>query len=384
MRYVVTGGGSGGHVTPINHVMTSLKALDDKSEFFYVAQRHDNSAKLISEELLTDKCAIFSGKFRRYPRPLWQTLIDIPTHLLNLRDVVYLITGYLQGILYLMKVKPDVVFKAGGYVGVPVCLAATTLRIPFITHDADMIPGLANKLVARWAKYNAVASGEGEYGYDERKKRVVGVPINSKYFEDYSVERKNKAKSKIGVAAGNHCLFVTGGGLGAQSINQAMVSVAKKLVDAGVDVYHIAGIANYDAVKDSLKQHGELKGYNLVKLIYDQDELFEHYIAADLIVARAGAFTTAEIAALGKPAIIVPAQQLADQQVNGRALEKAGAAVVLQDSDLKAEPSKIFDAIDKVIKDEELAEQLSKKVKDWAKKDSSAEIAKLLIGVARG
>lgn len=384
MRYVATGGGSGGHVTPIKHVAAALRSQDHHAEVFFVGQKGDRFAELIDTNDVRAKKYIRAGKLRRYPRPLWQTIIDIKTILLNIRDVFLVGIGYLQALLYLHKIKPDVVFKAGGYVGVPVCLAAATLGIPFVTHDADMIPGLANKLVAKWAKFNAVPSIVGEYGYDKNKLRVVGVPIGSHFFRPYSQNDRSKARKAIGAGQDTTCLFVIGGGLGAQSINQAMLKIAPDLIDNVIDVFHITGANNYDDAKEELDKLDDTTGYTLINFVTDQNELFNYYLAADIMISRAGAFSTAEIAALGKPAIIIPAQQLADQQVNGKALEAAEAAVVLQDSDIKDDPNMLFEAIDLIIKDEELNFRLSTNIRKWVEHDASGKMAKLLLEVANG
>lgn len=384
MRYMVTGGGSGGHVTPVKHVVTSLKRRDKDAEVTYIGQRGDRFADLITDEDVRAKKLIFAGKYRRYPRARWKTIIDIPTHLLNLRDLFYVGIGYVQSLLIIRKAKPNALFVKGGYVSVPVGLAAATLKVPIITHDSDLIPGLANKLVARWARYNCVASSAGDYPYEVEKIQVVGVPINEDFFQEVDDERQLEAKKAIGAGEDNPVILVLGGSLGAKSINDTMVNIAEDLIENYIEAFHVTGSINFQEVKEQTADIDMQGMYHLIDFISDQKLLLEHYIAADLIVSRAGATNTAEVAGLNKPAIIIPAQQLADQQANAKEIEQEDAAVVLQDDELRESPEKLFEAIDLVLKDEELAASISDNMHKMVNENAAHSIAELLIEVARG
>jgi len=379
----VTGGGTGGHVTPIRHVVASLKDLDPKADITYIGQAGDRFADMITDTDASEKVGIVAGKFRRYQRPLWQTIIDIPTHLLNLRDAVYVGIGYIQALMFLRRFRPNAVFVKGGYVSVPVGLAAATLRLPIITHDSDMTPGLANKTVGKWARYNAVASGSGIYPYSPEKMKIVGVPVSSKFYQKIDDARKLKARKVIG-AGDSQVIFVLGGSLGAKAINDGMIAITNDLMESSIEVFHVTGVGNLAAVSKKIGVMDTQGSYHLLEFISDPDLLIEYYIAADLIVSRGGATNTAEIAALGKPAVIIPGQQLSDQQANARELEKADAAIILQDDEIAETPERLYEAIDLALNDEELGRGLGRNISKLASKNASVAIAELLFEVANG
>lgn len=384
MRYAVTGGGSGGHVTPIKYVISSIKELDKDAHIAYVCQNGDRFAGLIDHNEVNEMAFVQAGKYRRYPRPLWQTIIDLPTHLLNTRDFFLVCVGYLQALMFFRKYKADVLFCKGGFVSVPVGLAAATLGVPIVTHDSDMIPGIANKVISKWATFNAVASKEGRYPYSPEKIRVVGVPIAQKFFTEIDDKRKQQAREKIGASEDSSVVLVIGGGLGAKSINDAIVKVADDAAELSIEIYHIAGAVNHKGVKQQVDMLESRETYHLYEFISDQDLLFEHYIASDIIVSRAGATSLAEIAALNKPAVVIPASQLGDQQVNKVELSKAEAALLLTDQELHDNPEHLLEAIDLIIMDEEYRAKLSDNIAPWANKNAAKHVAKLLIEAVNG
>lgn len=383
MRYIVTGGGTGGHVTPIKYVVRSLKKIDSQAEIAFIGQKGDRFASLIEDQDANSKKLILAGKFRRYQRPLWQTLIDIPTLLLNLRDAIYVVMGYVQSLLFLHKFKPDAIFVKGGYVSVPVGLAAATLRKPIITHDSDLLPGLANKVIARWATYNTVASSLGVYPYEASKLKVVGVPVKPEYFLEINEAKQKSAKAKI-EAGDNPVVFVLGGSLGAKTINEAMLAIADDLIKHNIEVFHVAGKDNFTSVKTELDKHETNGNYHVFDFISNQDLLLQHYIAADLVISRAGATNTAEIAGLAKPAVIIPGQQLLDQLANAKELKRAKASVILSDQEITESPEKLLEAIKRIIEDKKLNSELSENIKKFGVENSSQQIAELILEVANG
>ena len=143
MTILVSGGGSGGHITPILAVAHELKLLQPDCRVVYVGERGGKFQSLTEGQSDIDEVhSIFAGKFRRYHGESWlKRIIDVYTNLKNLRDALYVGLGYLQSFRLLGKVKPDVVFLKGGYVGLPIGLASATRHIAFVTHDSDALPG---------------------------------------------------------------------------------------------------------------------------------------------------------------------------------------------------------------------------------------------------
>ena len=158
MKIVVTGGGSGGHITPILAVADEIKKAHPDSKIIYIGQKGDTFADIVAENMLIDEVrSVSAGKFRRYNGEGLKQLLDFKTIWLNVRDAFRVIKGFWECNKLLSTIKPDVVFCKGGFVGVPVGLAAARLKIPYLTHDSDAIPGLANRIISRWAAKHAVA-----------------------------------------------------------------------------------------------------------------------------------------------------------------------------------------------------------------------------------
>ncbi|MEO8784821.1 MAG: glycosyltransferase, partial [Candidatus Saccharimonadales bacterium] len=186
MKVLLTGGGSGGHITPLLAVAQKLKQLDPTVQIFYVGERHSKFASMTNgregQRLFDQRYAIFAGKFRRYHGQSWLArLMDVKTLFYNSRDLVFVALGIIQSWWLLRRLKPDVILMKGGYVGVPVGLAASR-RIPLITHDSDAMPGLANRLVSGRAVFHATALPASQYpGYQVSKTRQVGVIVSADY-----------------------------------------------------------------------------------------------------------------------------------------------------------------------------------------------------------
>ena len=158
LKVIVTGGGSGGHITPILAVAAELKRRDPKTRLIYVGQKGDGLADIPAADPNIDAVyAVQAGKFRRYHGEGWRQLLDLKMWFLNIRDAFYVLIGIWQSWRLMKRLRPDVIFSRGGFVSVPVALGGKFNGVPYITHDSDSIPSLANRLIARWAAVHAVA-----------------------------------------------------------------------------------------------------------------------------------------------------------------------------------------------------------------------------------
>lgn len=206
----MTGGGSGGHITPILAVAHELKILQPDVRIIYVGQRGDALADVPARHPSIDEVhSVSAGKLRRYHSEGLKQLLDVRTVLLNARDVFRVLAGIVQSYRLLKRLKPDVIFIKGGFVGVPVGLAAAGLKIPFITHDSDAIPGLANRIIARWARKHAVALPAEVYSYDPSRTVTVGVPVIHEYTR-VTPETQRQYKQEIGLSDDAQLLFIIG------------------------------------------------------------------------------------------------------------------------------------------------------------------------------
>jgi UDP-N-acetylglucosamine--N-acetylmuramyl-(pentapeptide) pyrophosphoryl-undecaprenol N-acetylglucosamine transferase len=326
-RYLVTGGGTGGHVYPAVAIADEIKRRDPKARFLYVGVRGKSEAQIVPR--------------RGYPLAFvsaegWPGAAR-PVALL--RFGLKLALGVLKGAYLLLTFRPEMVIGTGGYVSAPVMLAAILLRRlglfrgkTFI-HEQNTAPGKLNLLVG--GKVDAVGVSFPEtLKFFPKTGRLVGYPVR----RELGVTGREEARAALGVPPGKKVVFVFGGSQGARTLNRALVEALPKLLEGG-DLFLIHGTgtyrgAGYDAVKDTearLKDAGLAPGageYLRRDFFHDIERC---YAAADLVVCRGGAGTLTEICARGLPSLVVPKANLpGDHQVkNARALAQAGAARVL-------------------------------------------------------
>ncbi len=305
-KIIMTGGGTAGHVTPNIALMPELK--NRGYEISYIGSYTGMEKELI-ENCGIPYTGIASGKLRRY--------FDIK----NFSDPFRVIQGYFQARGILKKEKPDVVFSKGGFVSVPVVLAAGSLHIPAIIHESDMTPGLANKIAMRGAAKICCNFPETIKVLPADKAVLTGSPIRTELLSG----DPQKAYEFTGLDDKKPILLIIGGSQGSVFVNNAL---RKSLDDLLRDFYiiHLCGKGNLD---DSLKDRA---GY--VQYEYISTELPDLFAAADVVISRAGANSICELLALHKPNILIPLSLNAsrgDQILNARSFEAQGFSYVMEE-----------------------------------------------------
>ncbi len=316
---------------------------------------------------------IAAGKLRRYhDQNLWQRLTDFEAIILNIRDISRIIWGFLQGNVLLARYRPDVVFAKGGFVCLPLGLAAWLWRVPLVIHDSDARPGLTNRVLSRFAQVITTGSPLENYCYDPSRSHYVGVPID-KAFHPYGSSEQRQAKGEIGIIDTSAPLVViTGGGLGARSINTAIAAAAPDLLARGLHIYHICGKLHVEVMQAVVPEHPH---YHLVPFVYK--DMHRVLGAADIIVARGSATFLQEMAALAKPVIVVPAVQLSDQVKNAEIYAAAEAVRALTDHDI-LHSSALRDTILELMDDEPERERLSHHLHQFAKPHAARDLAEFI------
>lgn len=323
-KIVLTGGGTAGHVTPNIALIPELKKAG--YDVHYIGS-YDGIEKKLIERLGIPYYGISSGKLRRY--------IDIK----NLSDPFKVIKGFAQARHLLGKIKPDVVFSKGGFVSVPVVVAAKTRKIPCIIHESDMTPGLANKICIPCATRVCTNFPETMKHIPAQKAVLTGSPIREELFHG----DKEKGLKFCGFDNSKPVILIIGGSLGAVAVNNAVRSILPTLLEK-YQVIHLCGKGKTD------KSLLNTKGY--VQYEYIQDELPDLMAAADLIISRAGANAICEILALRKPNILIPLSAEAsrgDQILNAASFEKQGYSIVIQENEITDD--KLLEAVNKADKD---------------------------------
>lgn len=320
-RIVLTGGGTAGHVTP------NMALIPNLQEAGYDIQ-YIGSYDGIEKDLITGidipYHSISSGKLRRY--------FDVK----NFTDPFKVMKGYLQASKLLKQLKPDIVFSKGGFVSVPVVLAAKHRHIPCIIHESDMTPGLANKLAIPSATKVCCNFPETLNYLPNGKAVLTGSPIRQELFQG----NKERGLSFCGFTSDKPVILVIGGSLGAVAVNNAV----RESLDELLKHFQIIHLCGKGKVEPSLQQK---QGY--VQFEYIKKELSDLFACTDLMISRAGANAICEILSLRKPNILIPLSAAAsrgDQILNARSFEKQGYSFVIEEESLTKES--LIDAVETV------------------------------------
>lgn len=337
-----------------------------------IADQQSKFAHLLESSTDIDNLVLIkAGKFRRYPnQSTIQTLLDIKTLGLNIRDGFRTLVGIFQSFKLLRKIKPNKIFIKGGYVGVPVGISAKLLNIPYITHDSDATPGLANRIIGRWASLHLVGYDKSLYNYPTSKTIQVGVPIADD-FKLVTAKDKLNYKQSLKISKSSKVVFITGGSQGAKKLNQIIAKIIDQLLAIeNIYIIHQTGRGRADSMP---------KASNYNRFEYSQ-ELYKFSGVADVIVTRAGS-SVAEFASQHKPLIVIPADHLADnhQLKNAKLLEKSEASVVLQESELSKNPTDLLNSIKNLINNPTNQNKLSYNLAKMFPNDATNKIAKLLL-----
>lgn len=323
--------------------------------------------------------AVAAGKFRRYHGEGLRQILDVKTVGLNTRDMFRTVKGFFQSYRLLKKIKPDCIFVKGGFVGVPVGLAAARLRIPFITHDSDAIPGLANRIIARWAVLHTVALPAEVYSYPKSKTLTVGVPVHANYQPIGKADR-DTFRQEIGLGAYAKMLFITGGGLGAQRLNTAVEGILPKLLENYPDLAVVQSVGRKNEVAIN-QRYGELltpEHKSRVVVEGYMTDMHRYSGAANIIITRAGATALAEFAIQQKACVVVPNPQLTagHQLKNAEYLAVNGAVAIVREDKLVAD---LYPTLVDLLDSEEKQVELGKKMAKFAVPDAAQRLAMVLL-----
>lgn len=308
-RIVLTGGGTAGHVTPNMAIIPSLR---EKGYDIHYIGSYDGIEKKLIEEMGIPYHGIATGKLRRY--------FDLK----NFSDPFRVIKGFSQAKSLMKELKPDVVFSKGGFVSVPVVLAASSKKIPCIIHESDMTPGLANKIAIPKADKVCCNFPETVEKLPEGKAVVTGTPIRKELFDGNAAN----AMSFCGFKEVRPTLLIIGGSSGSVRVNEAIWSCLDEILKT-YNVIHLCGKGNLNSSLNSKK--------NYVQFEYIKQELANLLALADIVVSRAGANAICELLALKKPSVLIPLSLEAsrgDQILNARSFDNSGYAKLLMEEDV--------------------------------------------------
>jgi UDP-N-acetylglucosamine--N-acetylmuramyl-(pentapeptide) pyrophosphoryl-undecaprenol N-acetylglucosamine transferase len=347
---VLTGGGTAGHVMP--HIAMLQTYVDAGFRLAYIGSDGIEKSLIESQKEPISFHQIQVGKLRRY------------ISLKNVTDVFRIVIGFLQSLIILRKLRPALVFSKGGFVSVPVAYAAKLLGIPIVSHESDLTPGLANKLITPIASKLLYSFPESKPYLPEARSQLVGIPVRQKLLEG----DKNRARDFLGFGAEQKpTILVMGGSLGAQKINETLLEILPKLVER-YQLVHVTGKG-----KKIDFSHANYRGFEFLN-----EELGDVMALCDLVISRAGANSIFEFLALKKPMILIPleAGSRGDQIQNANCFQKMGVARVVREAELGK--SKLLEMIEQSLADASMFDQDSAKVPEAFRHAASEQIMKII------
>ena len=369
IRLVIAGGGTGGHVLPAFAVLGELRQRGALAEVTWIGSS-DGHERQAAQDADIPYVAIPTGKLRRY------------LSLQNLTDAGRIPLGVVASRWALRRVKPQVILSTGGFVSVPTVVAARGIA-PVVTHEQTAIVGLANRINARFAEVLAISHAETEP--DARKLHanvaLTGNPVRTTLTEG----DRARGLAWMGFSEDLPVMYVTGGARGASPLNQRISSKLTNILER-CQLLHQTGpatanddAANLAAQRAALPDHLQRR-YKIVEFI--RGELPDVYAAADLVIGRAGAGTVAELALVGKPAILIPLPGAGgdEQARNARVLVNAGGAVMLLQE--HATPERLLVECQAILGDPDRRQQMSAAARSVAQPDAAAKLADIVLELA--
>lgn len=356
-RFLIAGGGTGGHIMPALAIADALRARCG-AEILFVGTARGLESRLVPQAGYRLEL-IRAGQLNQVSLATrLKTLVDLPR-------------GLMQCVGLLRTFRPQAVIGVGGYASGPMMAAAILARVPTLEFEPNAVPGMANRLVGRWVTAAAVNFAPAAQYF--RNAQVTGIPVRAEFF-------------RLGQRPTNAALhlLVFGGSQGARALNQAMPKIAESLLQAvpGLTILHQAGARHAEATLAAYEASGAPRQrWQVAAFLDDMPKRFE---AADLVLARSGASTVAELSAAAKPALLVPFPQAADdhQRRNAEEMARAGAAEVLLEAELT--PESLQRILTELLGDRERLQTMAGRARTLAHPDAAERMAKMAMEIARG
>lgn len=357
MKIIITGG----HVTPALAVIDLLAKSDHV--IIFVGRKHalsgDRSESFEFQEIQKRHIQFIDLRAGRLSMSSFRNLLLIPS-------------GFIEAFKLLKKQKPDVILSFGGYIALPVAFCGWIQKIPVVTHEQTIAPGITSKLIARFAKFVCITFPQTSRFFNKKNTIITGNPIRSAIF---NVDKKPFHIEKTG----KKVLYVTGGSLGSHAINLAVAEIMHSLLKKYIVIHQCGSTTEFDDFKHLSRI--KAPNYHVAKHFLD-DEIGYIYNCADIVIARSGANTILELIALKKPAVLIPLPiaRHDEQLKHAKLLEKAGAAVIY---DQEKESHKLLESIDHVAVNYAAHEKSYDSLRALHKKDAAQTIIKAVLSLAR-
>ncbi len=360
MRVIFAGGGTGGHINPAISVANYAKLREENFEALFIGTKRGLETKLVPNAGYNIEYIDVEGFNRK-------------NMLKNVSIAAKLFKAVNDCKKIIRRFKPDCIVLTGGYVSGPVAMAAGALKIPALIHEQNVYPGLTVKGAEKYVKYLALSFDETVNEMKNKEKCVVtGNPIREEILKaDYKASR-----SALDIK--RPFVLIFGGSLGADRINTTVIDILERIIaDNKTELLFGTGDRNYEKIMSAIKEKGiELNKH--VRVVPYINDMAQCMAAADLVVARSGAITVSEIAALARPSILIPSPNVVrnHQEQNAREFERNGAAAVITEAELS--PDVLYNRINDMISDKEGLRNMSEAVGKMAKTDALEKLYDLM------
>ncbi|MBK7852495.1 MAG: undecaprenyldiphospho-muramoylpentapeptide beta-N-acetylglucosaminyltransferase [Bacteroidetes bacterium] len=362
IRVVISGGGTGGHIFPAIAIANALKAMNEKNEILFVGANGRMEMEKVPAAGYRIEGLNISGIQRKFS-------------LSNLKLPFKIIQSVLKARAIVRSFKPDVAIGVGGYASGPLLYAAGSMHVPTLIQEQNSFAGITNKILSKRAQRICVAYEGMEKYFPAEKIVLTGNPVRQ---DILNVDgKKEEGLRAFGLSAGKKTVLVIGGSLGARTINECLLEGWEKIADENIQMIWQTGKFFFPKVS-GLKSEAIKKGICITEFIQRMDLA---YAAADVVISRAGASSVSELTLTGKPSILVPSPNVAEdhQTKNAMALVNRNAAVLVKDANAKTEMIK---AVLDLVHDEKMQIQLSAEIKKMALPDSAKRIAEIVYELA--
>jgi len=377
MKFVITGGGTGGHLSPALAVVDAIKRIEPSVDILFIGSKTGLEAEIVPNRGIAYK-SISTGKLRRSSRGLLGMLT-----IANLRDMLAVPKGLIDAYRILRTYKPDAILSTGGYVAVPASIAAWLLRIPLIIHEQTTTIGLANRLCCAIA-HTVALSFEMARGDLPARARTGAVLTGNPIRKETLAGNRERAVDRFNIPVNVPVLLVTGGAQGARVINTGITDAIEKLTETHF-VIHQCGKQGFDtlsAARANMPASTSQRWF--LSAFLDADAMADAWATAQVVIARAGAGTVNEGLILGKPMIYVPLEPSSrDEQLrNAERCVELGAAVIVRQAACNGDA--LMSALRTIVETPSRIEQMQNAAIGNAILDADERIAKLLISIVSG
>lgn len=367
MKFVICGGGSGGHVSPAIAIYEALKKKSPSSEFLFVGRE--------------------GGAENRAYRATGERLATLSVSGISRTSIKKAVKGVFSALRaksaakkLIITERPDVIIGTGGYVAWPMLSVGASLKIPTVIHESNALPGLTTRIVSKYADLVLLNYAEAGEGLSRRDNlRVVGNPLRKEFVKT----DRRLARKRMGIRDDEIMILSFGGSLGAQKINETVIDLMRCYSSRKDNIKHLhaTGAAGFETV--GKKVLADLNGKNGCKVLPYIDNMATAMSAADIVISRCGAMTLSEICAVGVASILIPSPNVADnhQLKNAQYLENLGAAITIEESDLT--PRALMDRVRALVEDVERRRSLATAAGSLGKTDAASLISNEILSIAK-